>query len=111
MTNELIEQYYINLHKLEKGEWKPEQWYDYCTMVLGELMEEHYFHSSQESLIQPTNNMEQQIKLTYEDGDSTIEFSINPHITLDKMVENMECFLKAIGYQFDSLEYTKRNNY
>jgi hypothetical protein len=41
MTNELIEQYYINLHKLEKGEWKPEQWGDYCTMVLGELMEEH----------------------------------------------------------------------
>ena len=72
---------------------------------------QRYFHSSQESLIQPTNNMEQQIKLTYEDGDSTIEFTINPHITLDKMVENMECFLKAIGYQFDSLEYTKRNNY
>jgi hypothetical protein len=70
---------------------------------------QRYFHSSQESLIQPTNNMEQQIKLTYEDGDSTIEFTINPHITLDKMVENMECFLKAIGYQFNHLNYTSNN--
>jgi hypothetical protein len=53
---------------------------------------------------------DQQIKLIYKDVNSTIEFSIDPHITLDKMVENMESFLKAIGYQFDSLEYTKRNN-
>lgn len=41
MKNETIEQYYINLRKFENDEWTSEQWYDYCTMVLGELMNEH----------------------------------------------------------------------
>jgi hypothetical protein len=41
MKQELIEQYYINLRKFERDEWTSQQWYDYCTMVLGELMNEH----------------------------------------------------------------------
>jgi hypothetical protein len=49
------------------------------------------------------------IKLICNQGNSKIQFEINPHITLDEMVENMECFLKAIGYQFDSLEWNKHN--
>lgn len=41
MNNETIEQYYINFRKFENNEWTNQQWYDYCTMVLGELMNEH----------------------------------------------------------------------
>ena len=41
MNNETIEQFYINFRKFENDEWTSEQWYDYCTMVLGELMNEH----------------------------------------------------------------------
>jgi hypothetical protein len=55
--------------------------------------------------------MEEHIKLICNQGSSKIEFTINPHITLDEMVENMECFLKAIGYQFDSLEWNKNETY
>lgn len=53
--------------------------------------------------------MEEYIKLICNQGNSEIEFTINPHITLDEMVENMECFLKAIGYQFQHLNYTSNN--
>ena len=41
MTNERIEEYYTNFRKMENDEWTNQQWGDYCTMVLGELMEEH----------------------------------------------------------------------
>jgi hypothetical protein len=41
MKKEIIEQYYINLRKFENDEWTSQQWYDYCTSVLCELMEEH----------------------------------------------------------------------
>jgi hypothetical protein len=41
MKNELIEEYYKNLRKYENNEWSCQQWTDYCTMVLGELMLEH----------------------------------------------------------------------
>ena len=46
------------------------------------------------------------IKLICNQGASNIEFTINPNIDMDEMVENMECFLKAIGYQFNHLNYT-----
>ena len=52
------------------------------------------------------NEMERQTKLIYKEEDSVIEFTFNSDIPLDKMVENMECFLKAIGYQFNHLNYT-----
>lgn len=39
MTNELIEQYFTNLQKYANNEWTSGQWADYCTAVLGELME------------------------------------------------------------------------
>jgi len=41
MNEQLIEQYYINLRKFETNEWTSQQWYDYCAMILGELMEAH----------------------------------------------------------------------
>jgi len=41
MTPEMIEQYYTNLIKYQNDEWTLDQWSDYCTMVLGVLMEEH----------------------------------------------------------------------
>lgn len=53
--------------------------------------------------------MEEHIKLICNQSSSKIEFTINPHITLDEMVESMECFLKAIGYQFQHLNYTSNN--
>ena len=43
------------------------------------------------------NEMERQTKLIYKEEDSVIEFTFNSDIPLDKMVENMECFLKEIG--------------
>jgi len=53
------------------------------------------------------DNTNGKIKLICNQGDSKIKFEIDPQITLDEMVENLECFLKAIGYQFDSLEWSK----
>lgn len=41
MNEQLIQQYYQNLNKFSNGEWTSQQWYDYCTFVLGTLMEEH----------------------------------------------------------------------
>jgi len=41
MNNETIEQFYINFEKFKKDEWTSQQWYDYCSVVLCELMEEH----------------------------------------------------------------------
>ena len=41
MKEELIEQYFENFIKLEKGEWTLQQWYDYCSKILCELMDEH----------------------------------------------------------------------
>jgi hypothetical protein len=41
MDNKLIKQYYIMLEKYEHGEITPQQWYEYCTMILGVLMEEN----------------------------------------------------------------------
>ena len=42
MKPETIEQFYINFEKFKKDEWTSQQWYDYCSVVLCELMEEHY---------------------------------------------------------------------
>ena len=41
MNNETIEQYYINFEKFKNDEWTAQMWYDYCSVVLCELMEEH----------------------------------------------------------------------
>jgi hypothetical protein len=41
MNEQLIEQYFTNLEKFKKDKWTSQQWYDYCSVVLGELMEEH----------------------------------------------------------------------
>jgi hypothetical protein len=41
MNEQMIEQYFINLRKFENNEWTSQQWYDYCAMILGELMNEH----------------------------------------------------------------------
>jgi hypothetical protein len=42
MNNETIEQFYINFEKFKKDEWTAEMWYDYCSVILCDLMEEHY---------------------------------------------------------------------
>jgi hypothetical protein len=42
MKNETIEQYYINFEKFKNDEWTSQMWYDYCAVVLCDLMEEHY---------------------------------------------------------------------
>ena len=42
MKPETIEQFYINFEKFKNDEWTNQQWYDYCSVVLCELMEEHY---------------------------------------------------------------------
>lgn len=39
MNNELIEQYYANLQKRALCEWTSQQWADYCTATLGDIME------------------------------------------------------------------------
>jgi hypothetical protein len=41
MKEELIEQYFKNFIKLEKGEWTKEQWYEYCSKILCQLMDKH----------------------------------------------------------------------
>lgn len=41
MNEQMIKEYFINLRKYENNEWTSEQWYNYCTVVLGELMNEH----------------------------------------------------------------------
>ncbi len=41
MKQELIEQYFTNLRKFENDQWTSQQWFDYCSVVLSELMEEH----------------------------------------------------------------------
>lgn len=41
MNEQMIQQYFENLQKFSNNEWTSQQWYNYCTMVLGELMEEH----------------------------------------------------------------------
>lgn len=41
MKQELIEEYFTNFIKFEKGEWTKEQWYDYCSDILCQLMDEH----------------------------------------------------------------------
>jgi len=42
MKNETIEQYYINFEKFKNDEWTPQMWYDYCSVVLCDLMQKHY---------------------------------------------------------------------
>ena len=42
MNNETIEQFYINFEKFKKDEWTAQMWYDYCSVILCDLMEEHY---------------------------------------------------------------------
>jgi hypothetical protein len=41
-NNEYIQQiapqYYENLDKVTRGDWTLSQWYDYCSVVLGEIM-------------------------------------------------------------------------
>ena len=41
MKQELIEQYFTNLRKFENNQWTSQQWYDYCSVILGDLMNEH----------------------------------------------------------------------
>jgi hypothetical protein len=49
--------------------------------------------------------MQDEIKLIGKYDNVQIKFSINPHITMDEMIEKMELFLKSVGFQFDSLEW------
>ncbi len=39
--NEIEPQYKENLHKVATGTWTLQQWYEYCTVVLGDLMNIH----------------------------------------------------------------------
>jgi len=41
-------------------------------------------------------------------GNQKVEFTLDPDSDLPEMVSNLECFLKAIGYRFESLEFTKK---
>jgi hypothetical protein len=41
MDRQIINQYYDMLEKLEGNEISLQQWYEYCTMILGVLMEEN----------------------------------------------------------------------
>jgi hypothetical protein len=41
VTAERAEEYAENFRKYQNNEWGCQQWADYCTMVLGELMNEH----------------------------------------------------------------------
>ena len=36
--NRITPQYMDNLSKVTNGEWTLQQWYEYCSVVLGELM-------------------------------------------------------------------------
>jgi hypothetical protein len=49
--------------------------------------------------------MQDEIKLIGKYDNVEIKFSINPHITMDEMVQKLELFLKAIGFQFGSLKW------
>lgn len=49
--------------------------------------------------------MQDEIKLIGKYDNVEIKFSINPHITMDEMVQKLELFLKAVGFQFGSLEW------
>jgi len=51
---------------------------------------------------------EKYIKLISQYGNQKVEFTLDPDADLPEMVENLECFLKAIGYRFESLEFTKK---
>jgi hypothetical protein len=42
MKQETIEQFYINFEKFKKDEWTTKQWYDYCSVILCDMMQEHY---------------------------------------------------------------------
>jgi hypothetical protein len=47
---------------------------------------------------------ENYIKLISKYGNQRVEFTIDPDIDMTEMVSTLECFLKAIGYQFNTLE-------
>jgi len=42
MKPETIEQFYINFEKFKKDEWTTKQWNDYCSVILCDMMQEHY---------------------------------------------------------------------
>lgn len=50
--------------------------------------------------------MQDEIKLIGKYDNVEIKFSINPHITMDEMVHKLELFLKSVGFQFESLDWT-----
>jgi hypothetical protein len=50
--------------------------------------------------------MQDEIKLIGKYDNVEIKFSINPHITMDEMVQKLELFLKSVGFQFESLDWT-----
>lgn len=50
--------------------------------------------------------MQDEIKLIGKYENVEIKFNINPHISMDDIVKKMELFLKAVGFQFGSLEWT-----
>jgi len=49
---------------------------------------------------------EKYIKLISKYGNQKIEFTLDPDENLHDMVENLECFLKAVGYRFKELNFT-----
>jgi hypothetical protein len=41
MNDTIIKQYYDMFEKFERDEITSQQWYDFCSVILGEIMEEH----------------------------------------------------------------------
>jgi hypothetical protein len=41
MNATITNQYYTMLEKFERDEITQQQWYDFCAMILGDLMEQH----------------------------------------------------------------------
>jgi hypothetical protein len=66
------EQYKENLWKMNIGIWSNQQWYDYCTMVLGDLMniQDKTVRNEKRQVIEDLMSLEAQGKIsvtTYDD--------------------------------------------
>ena len=47
LLDQIETQYAENLQKVAAGSWTYQQWYDYCTVALGDLMSFQYRERSQ----------------------------------------------------------------
>lgn len=71
-VNSIEEQYKENLWKVNVGVWTIQQWYEYCTMVLGDLMniQDGIVRDEKRQVIEDLKSLEAQGKLsvtTYDD--------------------------------------------